>query len=125
MTGFWEGDTSDTWIAGGTIEASRFASLYSEPFEDFLSFLGSTEWRGLPARGFDREMEPWRIEAALDGTLLELIGHSRSRFFDIMPLLYHIELRERNARVLRTIFTGRINNLPEDDMTESVEALLS
>jgi vacuolar-type H+-ATPase subunit C/Vma6 len=124
LTGSWKEEVSDTWIAGGTIEASRFGSLYSEPFEDFLSFLGSTEWRGLPAAGFDREMEPWRIEAALDSVMLELTSGSRSHFFDIMPLLYHIELRERNARVLRTIFTGRINNLPEDGMAESVEALL-
>jgi len=124
LTGFWEGDTSDTWIAGGTIEASRFVSLYSEPFEDFLSFLGSTEWRELPQRGFDREMGPGRIEAALDGAMFDLISGTRSHFFDVMPLLYHIELRERNARVLRTIFTGRINNLPEDEMAESVEALL-
>lgn len=124
-TGSWTGDVSDTWISGGNIEASRYESLYSEPFEDFLSFLGSTEWRGLPARGFDREMEPWRIEAALDSAMFDLISGSRAHFFDIMPLLYHMELRERNARILRTIFTGRINNLPEDGMEKSVEALLS
>ncbi len=125
LTGLRKGDTADAWIPGGTIEASRFTSLYSEPFEDFLSFLGSTEWRGLPARGFDREMEARRIDTALDAVMFELTGGSRSRFFDIMPLLYHIELRERNARILRTIFTGSLNNLPEDDITESVEALLS
>jgi hypothetical protein len=125
VTGLRKGDTADLWIEGGTIEASRFASLYSEPFEDFLSFLGSTEWRGLPGRGFDRDMEARRIDTALDSMMFDLTSGSRSRFFDIVPLLYHIELRERNARILRTIFTGRINNLPEDVMIESVEALLS
>ncbi len=123
--GLWKEDVSDVWIAGGTIEASRFASLHSEPFEDFLSFLGSTEWKGLQARGFSRDMEAWKIDMALDGELLELTAGSRSRFFDIMPLLHHIGLRERNARLLRTIFTGRINGLPEDDIVDSVEALLS
>jgi vacuolar-type H+-ATPase subunit C/Vma6 len=125
MTDLRKGDAAGTWIAGGTIESSRFESLYTEPFEDFLSFLGSTEWRGLPARGFDREMEAWKIDTALDGVLRDLIGGSRSRFFDVMPLLYHVELRQRNDRILRTIITGRINNLPEDDIAESVEALLS
>lgn len=125
MTGLRKGDTADIWIAAGTIEASRFEGLYSEPFEDFLSFLGSTEWRRLPARGFDREMQAWKIDTALDSELLDLIGSSRSRFFDVMPLLYHLELRQRNDRILRTIITGRINNLHEDDMAESVEALLS
>ena len=42
----------------------------------------------------------------------------------MMPLLYHVELRERNARLLRTIFTGRINGLPDDDIAGGVEALL-
>ncbi len=125
MTGLRKGDISDTWIAGGTIEASRFGSLYSEPFEDFLSFLGSTEWRGLPAMGFDRGMETWKIDTALDSTLLDLISGTRAHFFDVMPLLYHLELRERNGRILRTIITGRINNLPEDDIAESVEAFLT
>jgi vacuolar-type H+-ATPase subunit C/Vma6 len=120
-------DRTDTgvWIAGGTIEGSRYANLVAEPFEDFLSFLESTEWRGLRSRGFSGEMEAWRIDSSLDSTLLELIGGSKLRFFDIMPLLYHRELRERNGRILRTIFTGRINNLPEDDVADSVEALLS
>jgi vacuolar-type H+-ATPase subunit C/Vma6 len=116
--------SGDIWIEGGTIESSRFEALRGEPFEDFLSFLGSTDWRGLAGRGFERSMEPWRIDPALDGTLLELIADSRSRFFDMMPLLYHVELRERNARLIRTIFTGRINGLPEDDIAGSVEALL-
>jgi len=114
----------DVWIAGGTIEPSRYEGLLGEPFEDFLSFLGSTDWRSLADRGFERGMEPWIIDAALDSTLLELIGDSRSRFFDMMPLLYHVELRERNARLLRTIFTGRINGLPDDDIAGGVEALL-
>ena len=125
MSTLRKGNTADVWIAGGTIDASRFAGFFSEPFEEFLSFLGSTEWRGLPAGGFDRDMEAWRIDTALDAAMFDLTSGSRSRFFDVMPLLYHIELRERNARVLRTIFTGRINNLPEDDMVESIEALLS
>ncbi len=125
MTGLRKGDTAGIWIAGGTIDASRFEGLYSEPFEDFLSFLGSTDWRGLPALGFDGEMEAWKIDTALDSTLLDLIGNSRSRFFDVMPLLYHLELKRKNGRILRTIITGRINNLPEDDIAGSVEALLS
>lgn len=125
LTSLRKGDTADVWVAGGTVEASRFVSLFSEPFEDFLSFLGSTEWRGLPARGFDRDMEAWRIDTALDSAMFDLTSGSRARFFDIVPLLYHIELRERNARILRTIFTGRINNLPEDSMIEGVEALLT
>ena len=32
LTGSWNGEVSDTWIAGGSIEASRFESLFSEPF---------------------------------------------------------------------------------------------
>jgi len=125
LTGLRSGEVSDVWIPGGTIEASRFESLFSEPFEDFLSFIGYTEWRGLHARGFDRDMPAWRIDTALDSALFDLMGESRSRFFDMMPLLYHIELRERNARILRTIFSGGINDLPEDTLAENVEELLS
>jgi hypothetical protein len=125
LTSLRSDEVSDLWIPGGTIEASRFESLFPEPFEDFLSFTGYTEWRGLQARGFERDMPVWKIDTALDSTLMDLIGESRSHFFDMMPLLYHIEMRERNARILRTIFSGGINDLPEDMLAESVEELLS
>ncbi len=126
MTGLWKEDPADAWIPGGTIDVSKLDSLRDEPLEDFFSFLEYTEWRGLAARGFEPRMDPWMMEAALRGEVLELMmEESRARFFDVMPLLYHVELRERNAIILRTILTGRINGLPEEMLERSVETLLS
>lgn len=124
-TGLAVETTESLWIGGGTIEPSRYEALLSEPIDEFLSFITFTQWRGLQARGFGSDPDAWKIDAFLGGAFLELIDHSRTRFFDIMPVLYHMELVQRNESMLRIIFTGRINNLPDDDIEESVGALLS
>lgn len=111
------------WIAGGTIEASRLAALFGEPVEEFFSLLSSTRWYALHASGFDAGMPPGRIDVLLRGRLLDLLGDARYRFFDIAPVLYSVELRERAWAALRLVFIGAINRLPEDMLAGRVEEL--
>ncbi len=113
------------WIAGGEIEAQVLDALMKEPEDEMYNYLGVTSYRGLVRKGLDRNTPLWKVGALFDAQLLEMIGESRYRFFDLMPVIYHIQMRERESSLLRQIFTGKINNLPEKIIMERIEAVIS
>lgn len=119
------GNSGRVWIDGGDIDRPTLVRLFKEPEDELHTYLAVTGYRGLVRKGFDTGTPMWKIEAVLNSCLLDLIGESRYRFFDIMPVIYHLELRERESRLLRIIITGKINNFPDEKIQEKVEAVLS
>lgn len=119
------GTISDAaWVDGGEIEAVRWRGLFREPEDELYKFLEITNYRNLLRFGLEGETPLWRIEPILDAQLLLCIDGSRYRFFDISPVIYHLELHARSERLLRQIIVGSMNRLPEDMILEKVDALL-
>jgi hypothetical protein len=117
-------NSEDPLLEGGLIDRSRFAALLREPEEELYSFLRYSDYRGLLRFGFGQEADLWRIYSASRSFLMDALGESRLEFFDISPLLYHIELRDRNEYITRTVIVGKVNGIPEDTILERVEAAL-
>ncbi len=117
-------DPERSLLEGGLIDRDRLASLLKEPEEELYSFLRFSEYRGLLRFGLDQEADLWRISSASRSFLLDALGESRLEFFDISPLLYHIELRARNEHITRTVIVGKTNGIPDDAILERVEAAL-
>lgn len=113
------------WLPGGEIPPDRFASLFGEPVDEFFSYLATTSYRFLGAAGLAKDAPLWRVDAVLRRATMELLGGSRYRHFDISPVLYHVELRERDEEILRRIITGKLNRMNEEMLLERVEALLA
>jgi V/A-type H+-transporting ATPase subunit C len=112
------------WIDGGRIEPARLAALFREPEEGLYSYMETTSYRKLAQRGLSKDTALWKIDPILRLELLEQLGESRYRFFDLSPVLFHIETLERDMQLLRTIIVGRINNLPEESVGEHIDMLL-
>jgi len=112
------------WLQGGEIETAKLRTLSREEEDEFFSFLATTSYRRLLALGLANETALWKIDPILRQALMEFLGESRYRVFDVSPVLYHIELRERDYEILRRIIVGRINRLGEETMLERVSALL-
>jgi hypothetical protein len=117
-------DPERSLIEGGMVDRDRIAALLKEPEEELYSFLRFSDYRGLLRFGLDQEAELWRISAASRSFQLDALGESRLSFFDISPLLYHLELRGRNEHIMRTVTVGKTNGIPEDTILERVEATL-
>ncbi|HSG28325.1 MAG TPA: V-type ATPase subunit, partial [Candidatus Krumholzibacterium sp.] len=111
------------WIEGGEIDRPTLATLFREPEDELHSYLAYTSDRGLAAMGLGTATPLWKVEAILDRQLLARIGESSYRFFDMGPVLYHIELREKNEHLLRLLLTGKLNRLPDERILEGVEAM--
>jgi len=112
------------WMEGGEIEPAALRSHLRGTVEDFFTYLSMSPYGGLLGRGLGPETALWMIDPILKRQLMEMLGESRYRSFDFSPVLYHIELRERGAEMVRAVIVGKLNELPEEMMLERVEALL-
>ena len=117
-------DTEAAILEGGLIDGDRFVSLLREPEEELHSFLHYSDYRELLRFGLGHEAALWKVDSASRSFLLGTLGESRQRFFDLSPLLYHIELRARNERITRAVLVGKSNMIPEDTILERVESAL-
>ena len=112
------------WIAGGEIDRQTLASMFREPEDAFYTYLEFTNHRALPARGLGTGTPMWKAEAMCRAELLDRIGGAKYGFFDIMPVIHHLETRERDAHLLRAVILGRLTGLPEKMMLETIEAMM-
>jgi vacuolar-type H+-ATPase subunit C/Vma6 len=112
-------ESPDTvWIEGGDIETTRFRSFVREGEEELLSFLATSVHARLIRLGLSRDVPLWRIDPIMRRAFMEFLGESRYRFFDFSPVLYHIELRERDFEIVRRIVVSRLNRLSEETTLE-------
>ncbi len=118
-------DDERALLEGGLIDRGRLAALIKEPEEELYSFLRFSEYRGLLRFGLEHEADLWKISSAAGSFLLDELGESRLEFFDISPLLYHIELRVRNEHITRTVLVGKVNGIPDDTILQRVETALA
>ncbi len=114
----------EAFLEGGRIGREHFISLMREPEDELYSFLQFSDYRRLLASGLAKEIPLWRVEALARAFLLESLWYSRLRFSDISPVLFHLELRGRDERLLRTILTGKSNGMPEEYIMERVDQIL-
>ena len=115
-------DPALTWIEGGEIEPGRLAELFKESEDEFYSHLAFTSYRWLVRTGLGSDTPLWKIDPMLDRQYSEILGESRYRFFDLSPVLYHIELLKTHARLLRLICAGKQNRLPDEMILERLGA---
>jgi vacuolar-type H+-ATPase subunit C/Vma6 len=111
------------WLPGGEIEPERFGTLMREEEDSLYSFLATTSYRRLLSLGLGSETALWKIGPLLKQALLESLGESRYLVFDFSPVLYHLELKERDYELLRMIIVGTINRLGEEMVLERMNAL--
>jgi vacuolar-type H+-ATPase subunit C/Vma6 len=112
------------WLEGGNIETERFRSLFRKPEEEFFAFLSTTSGARFLGFSLTSEMPLWMVDVAVRRALMAMLEESRYRFFEFSPVLYHIELRERDCEIVRRMIVGRLNGLPEAMVLERVNAIL-
>ena len=98
--------------------------MMREPEDELYSFLQFSDYRRLLSSGLAKGTPLWRVEALAGSFMLEHLAESRQRFFDISPVLFHIELRGRHEQALRTILTGKSNGMPEEHIIERLDGIL-
>jgi hypothetical protein len=112
------------WIEGGDVETARFEDFLREGEDEMLSYLATSVHARLVRLGLSRDVPLWKIDGIMRQALMEFLGESRYRFFDFSPVLYHIELRERDFEIVRGIVVSRLNRASDETTLERLGALL-
>jgi hypothetical protein len=112
------------WIEGGDIETARFRDFIRAGEEEMFSYLATSVHARLVRLGLSKDVPLWRIDPIMRQALMEFLGESRYRFFDFSPVLYHIELRERDFEIVRRIVVSRLNRASDETTLERFGALL-
>ncbi len=112
---------SETLIEGGFLDLKFFGELFSEPWELFFRQLqfknyGDLVNRGLPAWPEDRSL--WKYERAVDEHLLKFFAQTKLIYFYVEPLIAYYYYKKIEMNMLRTIFVGKINGLPDKMISE-------
>jgi len=110
-------------LEGGLVERSRWVALAGEPESELYSFLGLSDYRLLVRLGLGVDCPLWKLDPIVVATTIELGRGSAYRFFDIGPVLHHLDLRDRNCRLLRMVLAGKVNEVPDEIVQENVDAL--
>jgi len=112
------------WIDGGEIERLTLERFFKEPEDELYLYLNTSRYSWLTAHGLDSGTALWKIDPLISRQLFNIMFDSRYRYFDIGPVIYHLEIIERNITLLRSVITGKINRLPDDNILEMVESIL-
>lgn len=114
----------ERWIPGGQIDTLTLRALFSESEDQLYSYLSFSPYSRLTDNGLDSETPLWKIEPLLSAELFYQVSQRRHSFFDIAPVIYHLENMSRKYTALRSIIKGRMNSLPEEITFELMEGLV-
>jgi len=112
------------WISGGDIERLTLEKFFKEPEDELYLYLNTSRYSWLTSHGLDSETALWKIDPLIFKQIFNMMVDSRYRYFDIGPVICHLEIRERNIMLLRSVITGKINHMPDNDILEMVESIL-
>lgn len=112
------------WIPGGRIDVLTMKALFSESEDALHSYLSYSPYSRLTDNGLDSQTPSWRVDPLLSGEIHYTLSERRHSFFDISPVIYHLENMNRNHTTLRCIITGKINQLPEEIINDILEGLI-
>lgn len=113
------------WCDGGEIEAARFSVFIKASIVEFFAFLATSSYRSLLGLGLSPEEPQWKIDAAMRRFIMDTLSESKYRHFDFSPVLYHIELHERNEEMIRRIALAKLGGLPETTILSRLENLVA
>jgi vacuolar-type H+-ATPase subunit C/Vma6 len=111
------------WLEGGEIETSTLAELFREEEDAFFSLIGSASCARFLGSSFSRETPLWMLDPLLRRAVMDVLAESRYRFFEFAPVLYHIELGEREFDIVRAVVVGALNRMGEERALERLDAL--
>lgn len=109
------------FVQGGALSPDVWAKITDDPERAPLLLQGAPYARALKAALSGEG--PAAVEKAADDYLLSLIYPKRYDTTSVLPLVYYLLVRLREAGAVRLIATAKAANLPEEQLTSRLRAL--
>jgi V/A-type H+-transporting ATPase subunit C len=105
----------------GTLDKSVFTENYYEPLNAFAEKLVMGRYGNIAKDGILTMAETkssTRLEKLLDDYLLGLAQKGKSTAFGVEPVIGYLAAKENEAKIIRTIMVGKINEIPVETIRE-------
>ncbi len=109
------------FISGGRLDYSFFSDSIDEPVETIKDKLLAKEYSNVIADGIDSYIKTkslMRFEKLSDDFLLDYAKKGKYVAFGIEPIIGYIMAKENEAKIIRIIMVGKINNIDNELIRE-------
>jgi len=106
---------------GGLIEYKTFKKAYSQTDEAVPKFFKNTEYGPKLEKKIEEALQKnhtWIFGKYLDNTLTNIVSKYNKNLFSVEPVIGYLMEKENEARVIRLIMTGKLNNMSQDTIKE-------
>ncbi len=113
-------------LDGGTIPTDVILDAYSLSDEVIPQKFSKTKYGKHLTTAIEQalaEKKTWRYQKYMDNYLVDLTKDQKDRIFSLEPVIGYFLGKESEARAIRMVMTGKLNNLPEDVIRERVREL--
>jgi vacuolar-type H+-ATPase subunit C/Vma6 len=103
---FFNSEKTEYFIDGGNITSETFLQLVAKSVENAIEYFKLTQY------SFVESITVSELEKSIDNYLIEYLSeNSRYSFFSIAPIVNFLYLKEFEAQMLQSIWTGKLNQL--------------
>jgi len=106
---------------GGIIDFKTFKKAYSQSDEAVPKFFRNTRYGAKLEKKIEEAISgghTWVFGKYLDNTLASIVGKYNDNLFSVEPVIGYLLAKENEARVIRMIMTGKLNNMSQDAIKE-------
>lgn len=110
-----------SFIPGSWLELSRFSQCLAEPMESIPRYFEWTPYAKILNDGVEylQTKESFlRLERGCDNHIIEFLKGAKHLAFGIEPIIAYFYAKENEFKILRMIFVGKLNRVPDELIKE-------
>ena len=111
----------DAIVPGGSIDASKFRSLYLDTIENIPNNLSSKEYSQVLREGIASYIETSSVsefEKLIDNHIMGIMKEAKIVTKGLEPVLTYMYVKENEIKQIRTIMVGKLNNITKEVIRE-------
>ena len=111
----------DAIVPGGSIDASKFRSLYLDTIENIPNNLSSKEYSQVLREGIASYIETSSVsefEKLIDNHIMSIMKEAKIVTKGLEPVLTYTYGKENEIKQIRTIMVGKLNNITKEVIRE-------
>ncbi len=112
---------AEAFDEGGVIEFKTFKKAYSQSDEAVPKFFKNTKYGPKLEKKIEEAIQKgqtWIFGKYLDNVLTSIVSKYNKNLFSVEPVIGYLVEKENEARVIRMIMTGKLNNMSQDTIKE-------
>ncbi len=112
---------AEAFDEGGVIDYKTFKKAYSQSDEAVPKFFKNTIYGSKLEKKIEESLQKkhtWIFGKYLDNALTKIVGKYNKNIFSVEPVIGYLMEKENEARVIRMIMTGKLNNMSQDSIKE-------